>query len=174
MAMNPILLRTERHASWYSSIQTKSETSSKKMRDVSLKPDYNLPWCWLSQFMKRNLTPTWEPTSCEVWVNASACRMVSDGTKRVGILRRISLPQELPHSSLIFRRRWSYGPPNFGINSYFIPLVLGWQYCSLSAAAFSHDCHVVIWWHANRWNAMSPSIAYTNANSIGLRVVVAF
>lgn len=43
--MNPILLRTERHASWYSSIQTKSETSSKKMRDVSLKPDYNLPWC---------------------------------------------------------------------------------------------------------------------------------
>lgn len=113
MAMNLILLRTERHASWYFSIQTRSEISSNKMRNVSLERDYTLPWCWLSQIMKRNLTPTWEPTSCEVWVNALACRMVSDGTKPVGILRRISLLQRLRRSLLIFRRRWIYGPPGF-------------------------------------------------------------
>lgn len=45
MATSPILLRTERHASWYFSIRTRFEISSNKMRNVSLEPYYTLPWC---------------------------------------------------------------------------------------------------------------------------------
>ena len=43
MATSPILLRTERHASWYFSIRTRFEISSNKMRNVSLEPYYTLP-----------------------------------------------------------------------------------------------------------------------------------